>query len=184
MVSKNGQLNDQKNDRDQYELNLRKPTACDGMAVHGLISRCEPLDVNSSYCNLLQCSHFSDTSILAEHDGEVVGFISGYRIPNAPETLFVWQVAIDSRARGQGLASRLLSELFRRCQSQRTTEFLETSITDANQASWRTFERFAREANASLNTSILFDKDDHFRGCHDTECLVRIGPIESGALPS
>ena len=71
------------------ELTLRPPTATDGMAVHNLIAACPPLDTNSAYCNLIQCSHFSSTSVLADADGEVAGFISGHRIPERPDTLFI-----------------------------------------------------------------------------------------------
>ena len=66
------------------DLTLRRPDAEDGAAVNGLIEQCKPLDENSVYCNLLQCSHFAETSSLAEIDGEVVGFVSGYLVPDSP----------------------------------------------------------------------------------------------------
>src|SRR5690606_9709400 len=59
---------------------LRRPRATDGYALNQLVKRCPPLDTNSVYCNLLQCSDFSATGIAAEDSqGELVGFISGYR---------------------------------------------------------------------------------------------------------
>src|SRR5690606_42164986 len=65
-----------------------------------LVARCQPLDTNSVYCNLLQCSDFADTAIAAEDaNGQLVGFISGYRPPSRPDTLFVWQVAVDASMR-------------------------------------------------------------------------------------
>jgi len=67
--------------------------------VHDLIARCPPLDRNSLYCNLLQCSHFAATCALARHDDTTVGFVSGYRPPSDPGVLFIWQVAVDSTAR-------------------------------------------------------------------------------------
>src|SRR5690606_41246864 len=86
-------------------FSLRVPRATDGYALNQLVKRCPPLDTNSVYCNLLQCTDFSATSIAAEHtDGELVGFISGYCPPSRPDTLFIWQVAVDDRMRGQGLA--------------------------------------------------------------------------------
>src|SRR5690554_7291512 len=69
---------------------LRRPRATDGYALNQLVKRCPPLDTNSVYCNLLQCSDFSATGIAAEDSqGELVGFISGYRPPSRPDTLFV-----------------------------------------------------------------------------------------------
>jgi L-2,4-diaminobutyric acid acetyltransferase len=60
------------------EITFRSPDVQDGLAVHRLISQCPPLDTNSSYCNFLQASHFSATSVAAEIDGQLCGFISGY----------------------------------------------------------------------------------------------------------
>lgn len=146
------------------------------MDVFKLIASCPPLDTNSSYCNLLQCSHFADTSILAEHEGSVVGFISGYVQPKASDTLFVWQVAVSAQARGQGLAKRMLQALSNRPELSEV-RFIETSITSDNQASWRLFQSFAEANSAQLRESVLFEKEAHFKGSHDTEALVCIGPL-------
>src|SRR3546814_19577131 len=70
------------------------------------------LDTNSLYCNLLQCTHFAETCVLAERDGEISGWISGYRLVHDPEAMFVWQVAVHERARGRGLGVALLNGLF------------------------------------------------------------------------
>ncbi|MAY15338.1 MAG: diaminobutyrate acetyltransferase [Oceanospirillaceae bacterium] len=165
----------EKNITDQNNITFRKPAATDGHAVFSLVERCKPLDVNSMYCNLLQCSHFADTAIVAEQNGEMVGFISGYRLPHQPDTLFVWQVAVDSKARGQGLASRMLHALLKR--HQHVVHHLHTSITPGNDASWNTFRRLAHSLGAPLQTSELFDREQHFGGAHDSETLVHIGPF-------
>ena len=36
------------------------------------------------YCNLIQCDHFSDTCIVGEMNGEIVGWVSGYVLPDDP----------------------------------------------------------------------------------------------------
>ena len=157
-------------------IELRTPTLSDGMEVFRLVERCPPLDANSSYCNFLQCGHFAQTSVAAEMNGELVGFISGYKKPEQQDTLFVWQVAIDERARGQGLASKMLLHILQRpnCQS---VNHLETTITEDNKGSWALFERLAKTLTADLNSSIFLDKQKHFDGLHDSEALVRIGPF-------
>lgn len=159
----------------QSIISLRKPTVTDGSKVHALIARCAPLDTNSMYCNLLQCFHFADTAILAELNGEPVGFISGYRLPQTPSTLFVWQVAVDKVARGQGLASRMLKALVEQQGGEIT--HLHTTITESNEASWNTFRRLARDLNAPLNSKELFNKETHLGGEHDSEFLIDIGPF-------
>lgn len=157
-------------------IELRTPTLSDGMEVFRLVERCPPLDANSSYCNFLQCGHFAQTSVAAEMNGELVGFISGYKKPEQQDTLFVWQVAVDERARGQGLASKMLLHILQRpnCQS---VNHLETTITEDNKGSWALFERLAKTLTADLNSSIFLDKQKHFDGLHDSEALVRIGPF-------
>ncbi|RTE66294.1 diaminobutyrate acetyltransferase [Amphritea opalescens] len=155
---------------------LRKPEAEDGFFVNKLISEIPELDSNSCYCNLLQCSHFSDTSVLAEIEGEVVGFISGYRKPNDSDVLFVWQVAVAQKARGMGLASKMLQQLLQR-KVPSPVSHIETTITDDNEASWALFNRLARDANATLVRSLIFDRCDHFNEQHDSEFLARIGPF-------
>ena len=76
---------------DLTPVTLRKPESTDGYALNSLVERCKPLDTNSVYCNLLQCHDFADTAIAAETaDGDLVGFISGYRPPARQDTLFVW----------------------------------------------------------------------------------------------
>lgn len=157
-------------------IELRLPSLEDGMAVFRLVENCPPLDTNSSYCNLLQCSHFSSTSVAAELDGEIVGFISGYALPERPDTLFVWQVAVGEQARGIGLASRMLKHILARPHCAHIA-YLETSITEDNQASWALFKSLAKTLPADFQSSEWMDKDTHFAGQHDSEALVRIGPF-------
>lgn len=155
---------------------LRKPTAEDGQLVHQLITRTPELDSNSCYCNLLQCSHFADTSIIAEKQGTTLGFISGYRKPDNPQTLFIWQVAVSSEARGCGLGSKMLNQLIERDENSAITH-LETTITETNNASWALFNRLAEHFNAPLERSVMFDRITHFNDEHDSELLARIGPL-------
>src|SRR3546814_9922998 len=57
------------------DFSFRNPVAEDAQAIHDLIAACPPLDTNSLYCNLLQCTHFAETCVLAERDGEISGWI-------------------------------------------------------------------------------------------------------------
>jgi len=157
-------------------INLRQPLPEDGSQAFKLISQCPPLDANSMYCNLLQCSHFSSTSVIAVSDTDVVGFISAYLIPERPNTLFVWQVAVGSQARGQGLATRMLQHILDRPLGD-NIHYLETTITESNRASWALFNGLSSKLNVELHSSVMFDRIQHLDDAHDTEMLVKIGPI-------
>ncbi|MCO5785000.1 diaminobutyrate acetyltransferase [Pseudomonas sp. G11-1] len=161
-------------------FSLRRPVATDGHALNQLIERCPPLDTNSVYCNLLQCSHFSATSIAADNlQGELVGFISGYRPPERPDTLFVWQVAVDSSMRGQGLGIAMLMGLLERTAAE-GVRWLETTISPGNSASEALFAKAFRQLDVTASTEVLFSRANHFNGQHDDEVLYRAGPF---ALP-
>lgn len=161
---------------------LRKPVPTDGASVHALVASCPPLDPNSLYCNLLQCTHFAETSALAELGGDVAGFVSGYRPPVHPDSLFVWQVAVAPAARGQGLGKRLMLDILARPDNS-SVRFLRTTITGDNVASWAMFEGLARELGAPTRRQLLFDAGRHFAGRHDSEYEFIIGPFDSARIP-
>ena len=158
------------------EIKFCPPKKEDGPLVHQLIASCPPLDTNSMYCNLLQCCHFSDTSVTAWHRRSLVGFISGYEHPDRSDTLFIWQVAVSERVRGKGVGSGMLKDILSRSDNP-DFSFIETTITEDNQASWSLFESLAGNLNAELNRSVIFDEQQHFHGQHASEFLVRIGPF-------
>lgn len=162
---------------DINKITLKVPNAGLGSLVHKLIAECPPLDTNSMYCNLLQTHHFAATSVAAIYQSQLIGFISGYIVPQRPDTLFIWQVAVSPKARGVGLASRMLSDILQRPECIHINN-LETSITASNTGSWKLFERLARDLNAPLEKSVLFDRFHHLNDEHDTEHLVHIGPFE------
>lgn len=137
---------------------------------------CPPLDTNSAYCNLLQCTHFADTCVVAERAGQILGWISGYCPPSEPDRIFVWQVAVHPDARGLGLGQKMLSILVDRPATAHATHLI-TTITDDNEASWRMFTGFARKRSLELARTPYFEQDAHFAGAHATEHLVTIGPF-------
>lgn len=166
-------------------ITLRSPDAEDAASLHRLIADCPPLDPNSLYCNLLHCTHFSGTSVAATlRDGQgnesLVGFISAYIPPAQPDTLFVWQVAVAQEARGEHLAARMIDAILERpvCAGVR---FIDTTITPGNEASWALFKSWARHRGAPTTSRVHFERDRHFKGRHDDEHLMRIGPFEVAA---
>lgn len=155
-------------------IHLRPPILEDGKAVHELIQRCPPLDVNSSYNYFLLCSHFRDTCVVAEANNRIVGFLSAYLIPSSPETLFIWQVAVDEQARGLGLAGRMLDDVVARpaCADIRA---LETTISPSNHSSRRVFERFAEKHQAESREGTFLEASHFGAETHEEERLIRIG---------
>lgn len=138
----------------------------------------QTLDLNSPYMYLLGASHFAETSVIARVNDRAAGFVWGYRRPDAPDTVFVWQVAVDPAYRGRGIARGMLTALTDRLRP-RGCRYLEASVTPGNRASAALFTSFAHAAGAALeNRTVLFSATDFPAGeTHEPEVLFRIGPI-------
>ncbi|OIO69985.1 MAG: diaminobutyrate acetyltransferase [Zetaproteobacteria bacterium CG_4_9_14_3_um_filter_49_83] len=159
-------------------LAIRKPTVEDGPSIYDLVKSSKPLDVNSRYLYLLQCSHFAKTCAVAESDGSVQAFISAYVLPDQPETLFVWQLAVDKLLRGQGIAGKLISHLLQRPHLAKT-RFIEATVNPSNNASRNLFKSLALKHNCEINESMLFEAKLFDVDAHEAEILLRVGPIQS-----
>lgn len=157
---------------------LRKPTVADGAPLHALIRECKPLDENSTYCNLLQCTHFANTSILAEKGGDLVGFVTGYRLPDNPSVYFLWQVGVAAGGRGHGLGRRMIQAILQRDACRGVSE-LQTTITPSNEASRALFGGLARAEHARMTEQDYFAGTHFGSDHHDPEQLFRIGPLSS-----
>lgn len=130
---------------------------------------------------MLYARDFAATCRIALVDEHPAGFVLGYRRPADPSCLFVWQVAVDAQFRGLGLAGRMLDSLIHDTAEPRVRT-LQTTITDDNVASQRTFRSLAaRWGDAPVNVTPLFETAhlslagpgaDH----HDPERLYEIGP--------
>jgi len=158
------------------ELSFRTPIANDGVAMHALVERCKPLDVNSQYCYLILCEHFPSTCVIVEKDNEVVGFITAYIPPRKRDTLFIWQVAVDARLRGQGLAKKMLGTLLSRSNLKRAN-YIEATVNPSNGASRALFQSLANDCSCAFDEELIFPATMFGEGNHEQENLIRVGPI-------
>lgn len=156
---------------------LRLPELSDSPDLYALTSRCQPLDLNSRYAYMLVATHFSQTSIVAESEGKIVGYVSGYKLPDRPDTLFVWQVAVAEETRGKKLAQRLLLELLKQPVLHDVT-WLQTTVTPSNTASRKLFHRLSKELDSQLVTEPWITKDLFAEDMHEDEHLFHIGPFQ------
>lgn len=155
---------------------IRKPTVEDGPSIFDLVVRSKPLDVNSRYLYLLQCSHFANTCAVAESDGCVQAFISAYVLPDQSNTLFVWQIAVDASQRGQGVGSLLVTHLLERTHLS-GIRYVEATVNPSNDASRNLFKSLARKSSCEINESMLFEAELFGEDAHEAEMLIRVGPF-------
>lgn len=109
------------------------------------------------------------------------GFVIGYRRPEDPSCLFIWQVAVDERFRGLGLAGRMLDDLLHDKAIVPPVHTLQTTITDDNLASQQTFRSLARRwDDAPMAVTPLFESAHLTHASdaahHEPERLYEIGP--------
>ncbi|QKW05802.1 diaminobutyrate acetyltransferase [Streptomyces sp. NA04227] len=160
-------------------LRLDTPEVEDGAAVWRIARDSKTLDLNSSYAYLLWCRDFAGTSVVArdESTDEPVAFITGYIRPERPQTLVVWQVAVDASHRGKGLAAALLEGLVSKVAEQQGIDCLETTISPDNAASQRLFTAFAERRGAKVARKVLFDAGMFPEEGHEPEVLYHIAPL-------
>jgi L-2,4-diaminobutyric acid acetyltransferase len=160
------------------DFHFRHPEVRDGLALWKLVGEVGVLDHNSTYAYLMVCRDFADTCIVAETDGRLQGFVTAYRPPTRPETIFVWQIGVAPEARGRRLAVRILDQLLLSPACDEVS-FLETNVTPSNQSSRKMFHEFARRLEASVAESGGFDSSLFPDPSHEPERLLRIGPFPS-----
>lgn len=151
------------------EVKFRKPVVDDGIRLWEIARDTEVLDANSSYAYVLWCHDFAQTSIVAESAGNPVGFVTGYRRPDQPDVLMVWQVAVDADQRGAGIAARMLTDLFERVRAAGVTS-LHTTISPDNIGSQRLFAAAAAKLGLHIRSEPLFAADV-FPDAHQPEDL-------------
>jgi L-2,4-diaminobutyric acid acetyltransferase len=159
---------------------LRPPHGSDAIAIRDLAAETGVLDLNSTYAYLLLATDFAETSIVAEVDGRLHGFITGYQPPPRPDVLFVWQVAVAPGTQRGGLAAAMLDNLVRRVRGDHGGRPLtvEATVSPGNASSRAFFGAFAGRHGVPLNEVAHFTADQLDPDlAHEDEPLLRIGPI-------
>lgn len=155
------------------EIAIRPTSGTDGAHMWRLARDSGALDLNTSYAYLQLAQDFGQSCRIAERDGQALGFVLGYPPAARPGHLFVWQVAVSSAARGEGLAGRMLDDLI----DAGGVDFLEATVTEDNAGSRALFSGVARRRGAEVVWHEHIRSDDFPDTGHDAEPLLRIGPL-------
>lgn len=161
------------------DTEIRNVRLNDAAEMWRLVRRSEALDLNSPYAYLLLCRHHGRTCLVVEDEGRLVGFVTAYVPPAAPDVVFVWQIAVAASHRRRGLARQLIRQLLQRCPDAR---FVECTVTPSNHASLRLFRDLAAERGAEFCRIPGFAVGDFpaEAPAHEPEDVVRIGPFNGG----
>lgn len=154
---------------------FRRPEPADARAVWKLVNDSDQLDNNSEYYYMIWFRDFARTSAVATLDGEVIGFLSGYRRPDQPDTYFVWQEAVRPRHGIPFLGVKLFDHAVQE-QLLKGARYVEATVSEANAPIVMVLKRFAKRWNAPVEKRVLFSGDSFGDGHHE-ETLYRIGPV-------
>lgn len=165
-------------DPDTRTYTLREPRPEDAAELWRLVRDGGSLDLNSPYVYLLICTDHAATSVVATDErDEPVGFVAAYRPPPDPAVAFVWQIGVAERARGQGLAKRLLMAMVSR-EANGDAQELTATVTPDNAASLALFRSVALDLSTGLEEHERFSAEVFPEG-HEPEVELRIGPLKA-----
>jgi L-2,4-diaminobutyric acid acetyltransferase len=155
---------------------LRHPTPQDAPAVWRLVQQSRVLDPNSAYAYAALFCHFPTTCVVAWRNGQLAGFVTGYRLPARPAVHFVWQVGVSEEHRGCGLATAMLLWLLQP-RTASPAQYVHATVTPSNEASRRLFFGLARALGTDCVLEPGFPPELLGEG-HEPEELFCIGPID------
>lgn len=142
-----------------HGLVIRHPEIDDARPIHSLIEETNGLDDNSCYMYALWCRDFASTSAVAIEEGELVGVLTGYMRPDAPNTFFAWQTAVSPASKNRSVALAMYEFVLSQAIGSRAL-FVEMSIDNANRGIRLLLSQLARRYNATHSTKPLFSMAD------------------------
>lgn len=159
------------------KINFQKPKKSQTKEIIKLVKDTKILDVNSEYLYYLQTIHFNKFCCVAVDENKknrVIGFVSAYLIPDE-NSLFIWQVAVNEKYRGLGLAQKMILNIANR-KAMKKINYIKTTVSPSNQSSIRVFEKVANELNTKIKKHKFLKMKD-FTNSHEDEPMYVIGSI-------
>jgi L-2,4-diaminobutyric acid acetyltransferase len=158
----------------QLEVAIRNFAVPDVREVYRLLVANRPyVGLNSQYTYFLLAKDFSDTCLVAEHNGRIVGFSSGYLPPARRDSFFNWEIVVEKKYRGHGLQKTLLLNQL----NDKRVKFLEATVNPSNEASKKNYRALAQLLETECLEQMMFEADAFEDGSHEAEVLFRIGPL-------
>lgn len=135
------------------------------------------LDLNSPYSYLMLCRYFNKTCVISEFDNRIVGFVSGFFLPESPDILFIWQVAVHNKNLRQGLALSMLKYLIAK-NSAKPVRFVKMTVNPTNKAAHKLYRKLASELKTTIKETKGFPSCLFPGSNHEEEVMLSIGPLE------
>lgn len=158
------------------EITYRQPSLEDGAEIWRMVEESGNLDRDSGYAYVMVARNFAATSVVAEVDGQAVGMLTAYPLPQDPSRLFVWQVTVRDSYRKQGIASGMLDHLLQRDEVA-GVRWVEATIVPGNTAAEALFRSLAARLECPVKETEAFADELFGDAEHKIERLFIVGPI-------
>jgi L-2,4-diaminobutyric acid acetyltransferase len=166
---------------ESLDFQIRNVKLEDVKEVYKLLVTNRPyVGLNSRYTYFLLAKDFSDTCVVAEHNGKIIAFSSGYVPPSRPNTFFNWETVVHRDYRGNNLQKRMLLHQIKTT----NVKYFEGTVNPSNKVSQTNFCELSKLLNTKCEKRVLFNEEDFENDGHEAEVLYRIGPISQSELKS
>ena len=132
--------------------NIRTCTPDDLQRVSRFVESCPPLERHTGFTYWVTFNFWGDTCFVATEGDEIVGYASGVGAGTSPDLIYIWQVGVAERYRGNGLSRRLISKV---AEAAREKGFRRANVSIApdNAASLSAFRRVAADLGHELEAA-------------------------------
>jgi phosphoribosylamine--glycine ligase len=119
---------------------VRSPNETEFMRIHRFVKSCDRMEKYPEHLYRIVLRYHGDVCFVAESKGRIVGFVMGMRSEREPEKIFIWEIGVNRKMRGQGVATRLLNAMESKALDMGCRR-MEATIDPANRASYSLFEK-------------------------------------------
>ncbi|MBF0274792.1 MAG: diaminobutyrate acetyltransferase [Nitrospinae bacterium] len=154
-------------------IEFRHPNFNEGLGIYYLVKKCPSLDLNSIYFYYLLCKDFFNTCVVATYEGQLIGFLSAYRKPHNPLSLFVQQIVVLDNKKEIDLEMQMLSWLYKKL-NPITMKEIETTVSTSNKVSEKLFKQFAFNKGFLVKKSVFLKESQFGEGIHEQEILYTL----------
>lgn len=130
-----------------FQFTIRKAEVKDSQAIQQLMQPYSELSLYSEFCCSILIEHYQETTFVAVHKDEVVGFVMAHPDPHDESTIFLWQAIVAARYKGLGVCTQLLNEL---TQSDKITH-LKALVNVEATACYRSLHKFAKKHHMEIS---------------------------------
>ncbi|GEM_PF-3598627 len=156
-------------------VEYRKASVEDAKEIHTIVKNTPGIDDNSLYYYSLWLKEFDQSNVVATQNNKIIAFLTAFRKPKDPETLFLWQLAAIPRHGVPDLGVRLAYHLID-YEIDNNLSGVEATIDLNNKSILYVMKKIEKKYNGKmlmeeyLSEDFLSGNDEH----HHSETLLKI----------